>query len=430
MARRSPPFAASLAAACLAAAGLAGHAAGQGFHQRTPNAYKQTADDNAATALNARLAAGELELAVEPDRGRLRAVLAALGVPEASQMLVFSKTSLQRHRISPQNPRALYFGADAYVGWVPGGKALEVAVSDPRLGIAFYALSQDPAEAARLVRDDSCLSCHASTRTDDEPGLIVRSVFPDANGDPISSAGESTVIAMTPLAERWGGWFVTGAFTGPHRGNGIAARGDDDVWRVTPSAAADLTAFADRFAVDRYLARTSDVAALLVFEQQAALHDLLVRVTMQMRCLLESDRVVNDALGETGLRATSAKITDRLADDVAAALLLADETPLDDRAIRPDPAFAAVCADAWPRSPDGTRLGELDLRHRIFALPLSPMVHSRAFAALPDELRTRVLARLRAALRDGRLPDGVHATPAERKQLDGHLTATLPGYAP
>jgi len=34
---------------------------------------------------------------------------------------VFSQTSFQLRKISPQRPRAIYFNDDVYVGWVRGG---------------------------------------------------------------------------------------------------------------------------------------------------------------------------------------------------------------------------------------------------------------------------------------------------------------------
>ena len=159
---------------------------------------RQTRAVNASRteSLDARLADGSLELPSAGRRGRLLALLAALEIPVSSPTLVFSKTSLQRHRISPHNPRALYFNGDAYVGWIPGAAPLEIAVGDDRLGMAFYTLPQDPAEPPRLVRDDSCLRCHASTRTREEPGLLLRSVFPDEDGDPIVDSGNVDVDAF------------------------------------------------------------------------------------------------------------------------------------------------------------------------------------------------------------------------------------------
>ena len=95
-------------------------AVAQGFYERAPNHYRQATAENAATALNRAILAKAVGLPADGPRGRLRGLLQALGVPETSQTLVFSKTSLQRHRVSPRNPRALYFGPDAYVGWIPG----------------------------------------------------------------------------------------------------------------------------------------------------------------------------------------------------------------------------------------------------------------------------------------------------------------------
>lgn len=429
-----PPTRRSTLPASLAIAlGLAQGIAGQGYHQRHPNDYAATADDNAITALNRRLANGEVVLASAGKSGRLRALLEALDIPLASQTLVFSKTSLQRHRISPQNPRAIYFGLDAYVGWTPGAAALEVAAGDPRLGLVFYTLAQDAAEPAVLRRDDSCLSCHATSRTHDEPGLLLRSVFPDERGDPISSAGEVDVTHETPIAERWGGWFVTGSFVLPHRGNGIAHRGGDGTWHVPPRPARDLNAFAAEFPVADYPANTSDIGALMTLEHQVTVHNLLIQSALHARWLLANDEALNRSLGESGPRASTARILDGLARKIAATLLLANEAPLDglsatEVASTPDAIGTAAVPAHGPSGADGLRLGQLDLRARLFTLPLSPCIHSPAFASLPQPLHQRVLQRLRLILARGRMPGGVTVSPTERAALHQHLAATVPGY--
>lgn len=412
----------------LSATWFASLATAQGFHQRAPNRYAQTADDNQITALDRRLAAGELELRAAGRSGRLRSLLQALDVPASSQTLVFSKTSLQRHRIGPQSPRALYFGRDVYVGWVPGAAVLELAATDARLGLVFYTLPQDPAEPPRFRRDDSCLSCHASARTEDEPGLLLRSVFPDELGDPIANAGETAVEVTTPLAARWGGWLVTGQFAGPHRGNGIAVRDERGLWSVPSKPAADLSAFADQFAVADYPVATSDIGALLALEQQVTVHNLLVRASLQMRCLLDGDRAVNELLGETGERAATARIADQLGKAIVAALRLDDEPSLADRAAAPAAGFAADFAALWPKDSAGVGLGRLDLRERVFELPLSPMVHSTAFAALPEPLRARVLGRLRTVYERARRSGGMAVSKAQAGLLDEHLRALVAGY--
>lgn len=416
---------------------LAGSASSQAFHTRRPNNYSRTADNNAATALNERLVSGDLQLDSEPktSRGRLRALLKALDIPQSSQTLVFSKTSLQRHRISPQNPRALYFNDDVYVGWIPGAASLEVIVGDPDLGLAFYSLPQDPKQPARLTRDNSCLGCHASSRTHDEPGLLLRSVFPDLAGDPIPSAGEADMNFRSPIEERWGGWLVTGQFEGKHRGNNAATRDADGKWMVKPRPARDLHNFASDFNADRYLRPTSDIGALLALEQQVTVHNLLVRATHQMRYLIDKDRLLNELLddeerGGDAMRASTKRIADTLAKEIAKALLLDGEASLTKHRAKSDAEFARDFAAMWPTDADGVQLGELDLTERTFALPMSPMIHSQAFQRLPAELRSRVFARLQVAIERGVPPGSVQMDRKTRAQLASHLRKTIADWPP
>ena len=142
-------------------------------------------------------------------------LLACLPFSASSQtgkrMLVFSKTSKQNDLISPQTPRAIYFGDEAYLGYSLGG-SIEIAVVDPDLGPVFYLLEPDPRRTRplRFHRDASCLSCHGGPFTPGVPGVLVRSVFPAATGHPILSQGSTVVDTTTPFDQRWGGWYVTG----------------------------------------------------------------------------------------------------------------------------------------------------------------------------------------------------------------------------
>ena len=101
---------------------------------------------------------GELHLEHDGKVGYLNALLQALDVPPESQMLVFSKTSLQRHRISPRTPRAIYFNDDVYVGFCHSGDVLEVSAVDPQLGAVFYTLDQQKADQPHLLAADRQLS--------------------------------------------------------------------------------------------------------------------------------------------------------------------------------------------------------------------------------------------------------------------------------
>src|SRR5215510_5930865 len=96
------------------AAERGGH--GEEFEQ-APIAYSRSQPSNRVSRLLDQFASGEQQLAHDEQFGYLRSLLAKLEVPVSSQMLVFSKTSLQRNHISPRTPRALYFSDDVYVGY-------------------------------------------------------------------------------------------------------------------------------------------------------------------------------------------------------------------------------------------------------------------------------------------------------------------------
>src|SRR5678815_1481291 len=172
-------------------------------YEHAPIQYLSSTATDPVARLQGRLEHGDRTLARDPKNGYLSSVLRELNVPASSQSLVFSKTSFQRDRISPSNPRALYFDDDTYVGYVPGGDVIELASTDPQLGTVFYTLDQpkgaseekapadkaSPQEASsaapRFIRQThTCLQCHGSTMTRDVPGLLIRSIYPDADGQP------------------------------------------------------------------------------------------------------------------------------------------------------------------------------------------------------------------------------------------------------
>ena len=115
--------------------------------------------------------------------GYLPSLLEQLGIRPDSQALVFSKTSFQAGKISPRNPRAIYFTDDAAVGWVRGSDSLEVAATDPQRGTIFYTLTAVGGQP-RFTRQDVCLKCHQGASTLGVPGIFIGSVFPNASGMP------------------------------------------------------------------------------------------------------------------------------------------------------------------------------------------------------------------------------------------------------
>src|SRR5665213_1927186 len=84
------------------------------------------------------ISAGTLKLEYDSQQGYLKSILKALGLSTSSQILVFSKTSLQTPYISPNTPRAIYFSDRACVAWIPGAPNIEMIGIDPQIGPVFY----------------------------------------------------------------------------------------------------------------------------------------------------------------------------------------------------------------------------------------------------------------------------------------------------
>src|SRR4051812_26714205 len=159
-------------------------------------------------ALNQVIAQNPNALRRDPATGYLVGVLDALGVPKESQLLVFSKTGVQRTYTSPRNPRALFFDQSVAIGYNPGAPLLELAAHDPQQGVVFYTLDQT-AVVPVLTRRTSCLTCHVSATTLDVPGMIARSNTVVEDGNLMPQTSSQNVNHQTPHPDRWGGWFVT-----------------------------------------------------------------------------------------------------------------------------------------------------------------------------------------------------------------------------
>jgi len=346
--------------------------------------YNQGPVNDRVTRVIEDMKSGRTKLASRPDEtGVLESLLHTLGVNPDSQMLVFSKTSFQASRISARNPRAIYFSDDVMVGYVRGSNLLEVADLDPKQGFVFYSFDQE-AKPPRFDRRDVCLQCHESIGTLGVPGIMVASVYPDADGMPAFRGAAKLTDHRSPLNERWGGWYVTGTHGDMrHLGNAVGHEPDHpdvlDVGKTT----LNLISLAKRFDPAGYLSPVSDIVALMTLEHQARMSDLLIRVGWEAR-VLEHD-------GDAQVPARA-----RLDSDIEALvtyMLFAEEAPLDD-AVQGVSTFTKTFAELGPRDRQGRSLRDFDLKRRLFKYPLSYMVYSEAFDNLPDPVRERIYRRV------------------------------------
>ena len=349
----------------------------------------ETAD--AVADLRQRLERAELQLDFHQDRGYLDAVLGALGIDVASQLLVFSKTSLQINLVSPATPRAIYFNDTSYVAWVPGTDTLEIATMDPRLGPVFYTLPQQASAAPRFQRQlHQCLRCHDSLSLTGggTPRFMMSSNYTGRFGQLVSHEGSIITNSGTPLRNRWGGWFVTGSHGDQlHLGNVFVASAAD-LEPQNLALAGNRRTLESLTDTGPFLSGQSDIVALLVIEHQIELQNRITRANYLSRRLLADEQVAD---------AEKQRQLEELAEQLLRSLFMVDQASLGSP-VAGYSGFDAYFSALGPADGQGRSLRELDLSERVFKYPLSYLVYSDAFAALPGPLRERTLAGIRAVL--------------------------------
>ncbi len=186
--------------------------------------------------------------------------------------------------------------------------------------------------------------------------------------------------------------------------------GNQPMLQPTPrkGPAQKLATVEGEFDTSRYLAHTSDIAALLVFDHQVHATNLITRLNWEARAGTP-DRV------------------DESVSELVDYLLFVDEAPIPGR-VEGSSGFAEAFAAMGPRDSKGRSLRELKLEGRTMAYPLSYMVYTPMFDTLPATARDAVAARLGAVLagRDTR-PKYAHLTPALRTAIVEILRETKPG---
>ena len=341
--------------------------------------------DTEVDRLNRKLRDGSAKLVWDEKTGYLKSVLDLLQVPVASQVLVYTQTSLQAQHVKMDNPRAIYFNDTVSVGYIPGAGLLEIVAQDAAMGSVFYAVQQTSNAQATFGRDQQCLRCHLSWDTLGVPGLSVLTTFPRKSE--LDYANGGFVDHYKPIEERWGGWYVTG--------KKVPARHMGNYPLITPKGISEpppvRASLEGQFDVSRYLTPYSDIVALMVLDHQAHFSNLVTRAAWEAR------------LGET-MRIAEA------ADTLADYMLFVDEAKL------PSP-IEGSSGFAEQFSARG-KLYELDLKTRLQKYPLSYMIFSPMFKALPDAPKNLVMGKINRVL-SGEISDRkyAHLTPELRSAI-------------
>ena len=395
-----------------------------------PIQYEKATPENALSRLQHDLATQKLKLTHQEEGGYLKSALAALRVPISSQVFVFSKTSLQRGRIAPKTPRAIYFNDDVYVGFCLRGDVVEVSVADPALGTVFYTLDQEPVERPRFTRQtESCLICHGSSSTRGIPGHLMRSVHPDRTGEPILGSGTSRTDDTSPLDERWGGWYVTGRMGKmEHKGNRTYRNRRDYDDPENPVETQNITDLKPFFTTGAYLSPHSDLVALMVLGHQVTVHNRIARAALETRSAIYYQDELNVALKEprtTKYDSVKSRIGS-VGDDLVKGLLFSEGAVLTDR-VEGTTSFAKDFAARGPFDKLGRSLRQFDLTTRLFKYPCSYLIYSESFDKMPAEVRDYVLRRLFDVLKGTNSDKAFsHLTASDRKAILEILRDTKP----
>lgn len=375
--------------------------------------YGKTPPDDAFT--RAMEAAAELEH--DPlGRGYLDSLLKALDIDPASQVLVFSKTSLKQRFITAENPRSLFFNDEVYVGFVPGSSTLEVAAMDPRLGPVFFDFAQSPEAPARFEQETGrCLRCHDSYSMTGGgvPRFFLSSVLAGPDGNMVSHELSEITDTSTPLERRWGGWYVTGEH-GTQKTLGNFVIRDVSVLREPGfSGLGNLQTLESLVDLARYPRPTSDIVALLVLEHQVEVQNAITRLNYDSRTQLEQGPLDTATLDELTL-------------PLLDALFMAHEAPLG-APVTGSSEYADNFTQRGPADSKGRSLRDFDLRTRTFRYPLSYLVYSEAITALAEPVRQHLFGKIRAVLENAPgAPDYPHLAADQRSAIADILRETKP----
>ncbi len=391
---------------------------------------------DAIQRLQARIDAGELTFGFDSILGFLPSLLRALKIPASSQALIFSRTSLQTDLIAPWSPRAVYFNDDVYIGYVPESTFLEVAVVSPEGGAMFYSLNQDATRPPKFAHEPhGCAQCHVSSATGNVPGFVMLSTLADRDGYAITGVYNGSTTDATPIEKRFGGWYVTGTHgASGHSGNVFAPKlyreiADKEQYLkdINLRAESARTDLAGKVSTSRYIARYSDIVALMVLVHQTSVHNLITVAHSAARQALNEQAIVSRYRGDSTLSDPLEKSNPKFrvaVDKLVRALLFIDETPFNG-AIHESTSFTRDFTQQGPRDKMGRSLRDFDLERRMFRYPLSFLIYSEGFNSLPVEARSAVYRRLRAVL-SGAETDSDYAklTSADRKAVLEILAAT------
>jgi hypothetical protein len=237
----------------------------------------------------------------------------------------------------------------------------------------------------------------------------------------MASVGNDISTDQTPLIDRWGGWYMTGAHSESRSlGNWKSPMLTHEVGnlknylsRLELSSQTEVGDLSKFFNLDAYLSPHSDVVALMVLTHQANLHNVIASANQESR-KAGFDR-------GNGL--------ERAAEPLVRAMLFVNEAPLSGP-MKGSSTFASEFSSRGPRDRHGRSLRDFNLKQRLFEYPMSYLIYSAGFDALPQLAKHYVYRRFREILSgEDQSPAFAHLSKSSRQAILEILQDTKPEFA-
>lgn len=386
----------------------------QRFEKPPHDYWKRPLQDNFSLWLE-KVSKGEAAVPAGSEIEVMRGYFKIFGVPESSQMLVYSATSRQRI-ISPYRPRALYFSDELYIGYVSGGR-IEVSSVDPVVGPIFriFDFPRGDRPVINPDRSDRCMQCHAGHDNHQLPKLVIDSVIVNDQGGSLETWREAKFGHEVPLADRFGGWHLTGGIKLPNNHANQLGKLREGKLDIRENLAGAL------FRLDSFPLPTSEALPMLLLDHQAGFVNLLTEAIYKARELTAPDH--------GPLTPADEKELDRHAVEIVSYLLFQKEAKLPPSGVTGDPAYLNAFAANRRATPDGLSLKDFDLKTRLFRHRCSYMIYTDQWAQLPPLIKDRCWKYLKRLLAEGGNGVASWIPGTERTAIRRILSATLPAEA-
>ena len=397
--------------------------------------YASVARHNAFARLQERMDRGEVKLEYTPGRGYLDSLLKALQIDTTTQVLVYSKTSLQIDYITAPTPRAIYYNDVAYVGWENNAPLMELAAADDELGMVYYTLDNRQAPTKHFEREGGrCLTCHDtySMMGGGVPRVVVLSALVDGPANPQNRETSEDVSDQTPIRDRWGGWYVTGNQGKQYHLGNLPTDNDPHLVGKTDAQRMNLKDLEGWFNTRPFITNKSDVVSLMVLEHQTNIQNLITRANFKVRTVMSRVATgTGDEVPRTWeeMSGRGKGLLKAMVEPLVKAMLFVDAAEMASP-MAGTAGFEAAFQARGPRDKQGRSLRDLDLGTRLFRYPLSYMIYSPGFEALPPYVKEYAYQRF-ADILQGRDTSGSfdYLGEEDRKAILEILLATKPDFA-